>query len=214
MRSMATVLCVAICAGCGGSALRGKVDGDRVPVVDAFFVEDSRYFSSTDGLIGVTLSSVKQACEVGEAFWEDAEDETDPAELADLWEESFPADFWQIDLLIRVDDPGDDLGGVEYGGVDWDDYPSDDDEVTGVLTHYVELLDEDWFAGTYDDTSDYFDFWYTHEGDLKITGHKPGERIAGVFDTIAAETDDGDEVGEIQIRFRAERCRGMEDFLL
>ena len=114
---------------------------------------------------------------------------------------------------MRVPDKDDDLSGEDFKGVDWDEYLEDNDESYASITHYKQLLDEDYWSGDVEDYDDYYESWFSDGGDLKVKGHKPGDRISGKFETEAAETDDGDDAGEIVIRFDAPRCTGVEKYL-
>lgn len=197
-------------SACVGNNVQGKVDNDKVHVIDAVFIEQEDFYGS-DGVILVELSELSDGCEAAGGFWDDLVGATDADVVATSWADHFPEEFWSLQIVIRVDDPDDDLGGEEFSGVDWDELPGDDDEVTASIYRYTDHLDEDYWTGAYREYDDYFDLWYSDGGDMKIHRHVPGERISGVFTTEAADADDGDDAGEITIHFNAVHCPDYED---
>jgi hypothetical protein len=205
-------------AGCGGSSVKGEIDGQFIDIQSGYFAqEDNVDAESGDGAIIVTLSSLEDTCASDAQNSADADEVDDASDLADSWKESFPEDFWTVRLVVQVTDPGDPLKDEVFDGVAWDEVPTEDGEVTGTIIHFTAFLDEEYWnsvlGGPGVDLEDYFEAWYTDGGDLEITGHTVDEFIKGRFTTEAATTDDGDTSGQLEIKFAVDRCTEMERYL-
>ena len=204
-------LCVALLSGCGVS-VRGEIDGETPRLRDAYFVQEDGVFEGGDGLIQVVISEVPNACETDVALWEELVEADDAEDLEEIWETYMPEDFWSFDLYLRVGDPSDSLAGEVVEGVGWDNGLDDDGQMYAFITHFTDLLDQEFWAGLEDD-EDYFDQWYSDGGDLEIRSHNPDDKIAATFTTEAAQIDDGDNDGDVTVRFSAKRCAPMERYL-
>lgn len=214
MRSMAWCVGLMSLSGClgGGISVKGEIDGEAPDLRWGYFVQEDEVFDGGDGMIIVALSSNKDPCETDELLEGDLEDADDAGDAEDIWETYMPEDFWSLQIRMRVGDPDDDLSGVTLEGVAWDEDLTDDDEAYGTFIHYTDFLDQEYFSGQANDLSDYRDAWYSDSGDLDIARHKPGEKLSGTFVTEAAQTDDGDNDGDVEIRFSVERCKPMERY--
>ncbi|HHO51167.1 MAG TPA: hypothetical protein ENK18_09925 [Deltaproteobacteria bacterium] len=214
MRSMAWCVGVVGLGGClgGGASVKGEIDGDVPDLRGGYFVQDDELYEGGDGLIIVALSNVDTPCETDELVSEELEDADDPGDAEDIWETYMPEDFWVLELRMRVGDPDDDLSKKTLEGVSWDEDLTEDDETYGTFIHYTDFLDQEYFSGQANDLTDYRDAWFSDGGDLDISKHKPGETLSGIFVTEAAQTDDGDNDGDVEVRFSVERCKAMERY--
>ncbi|MCB9758675.1 MAG: hypothetical protein H6739_02445 [Alphaproteobacteria bacterium] len=207
-----SLLLLALATGC--NAVSGDVDGDPVDIDDAFYIEDDNAFGD-DGLIQVFLLGIPDACAVTAEFLDDFDDADSPSERADAWKDNFPEEFWEFQVWIRVDDVDDELAGQELDGIDWDDALESDDEVGILARRYHDHPDDEsfsWWGAFTGDATDYYETYRSDDGDAKISGHSPGESIRGSFGTTMVDAD-GDDEGEITLRFSAQRCRDVEDEL-
>jgi len=205
------VIPVAIAAAAAGCAnhVSGEVDGQRVEVVDAFFVQgEDVYSSSGDGLLTVVVSGVEDSCEVYTSLEEDMEQFNNAEDRARIWEAHFPEDFWQIALQIRVSDPDDEkeVRKGEYVGVDWYDELEEDEEVSGEVRHFEEHLTPAYFEGG---TERGVESYWTDEGELSVDAFRSEEKLSGRFDTEVVD-DDGDDEGEVTIHFQARHCDELQ----
>lgn len=202
----ATLLALSLAAstlpGCF-NRVSGKIDDEKVKIPNGFFVQDEDF-----GLMIVFLTGVSNACEQYDAAFGDSEDADDAEEQAEVWAEYFPEDFWEAVIYMTVD-PSDDLTDEEVDGLSWDEGFRDENEGYIEFVHYKELLDEDYFAGE-NDFEDYGDSYISDGGDLLITKHTEDEKIAGTFETTAVD-EDGDDQGDVKVKFSVERCDDMED---
>src|SRR5690606_6262705 len=129
----------------------------------------------------------------------------DADDLAELWADSFPEDFWELTFIAVIDDYDDafetELEVLAQGA---------EEGFFGELFHYKEHLDEDAFSGgatidEYADTS-------VIAGDSELVlerktrqGPLRGELTGEFFDA------EGDDVGEADVRFVARYCSDLDD---
>ena len=208
---------IASACGGGGASISGEVDGGEVALRSGYFAQDAGAFEGGDGVILVVLSSIDDICAADTDFRSQAEDAADPSELGALWQQTFPPDFWNVQLVLRAADPSEPQAKKTLIGIGWDAAIDQDDRAYGTLTHYTAGLDEAYWsaasAGADDSSEGYFEEWYTDGGTLEIRRHKPDEKIAGTFPTSVVAPADGEDAGEIEISFRVERCVEAERFL-
>jgi hypothetical protein len=208
----ATLMLAAGCLG-GGTSIKGEIDGDEPVLVDGYFGQEDEIDPDTgDGLVILTLSDVPGACEAATLVWDEIEDAQNASDLEEAWEANLPEDFWEMTIVLRVSDPGDDQSGLLFEGVGWDEFLEKDEEAYATINHYKQHLDEDYWNGVADPT-DYIDSWFTDGGDLEIKKHVPNELLKGTFVTEAADPADGDNEGDIEVKFSVDRCQGMERYL-
>lgn len=203
---------LALCLGC--THVYGTIDGEEVPVSSTFYAESERYFGN-DGLIVVYLGYAEGGCEMMSAFLEDMDDADGGSERVDVWEEYMPEDFWDIRLMIRVDDPDDEMAGVQLDGADWDTILGDDDEISVTARHYTDYPTENsftWWGWVTGEVADYYDTYVSDDGEGEINAYDPGAHIRGSFSTEMVD-EDGDSEGEVTYNFSANRCRDIEDYV-
>jgi len=201
----------------GCNSVSTNVDGSGAEgIQSAFFIEEDNYYGS-DGLIQIYMVSFSDACVAYEGYHDELNDmewlNWDLLdEVEDLWNEYFPETFEETVITLRVDDPDDNIAGLDYNGVDWNDGLTDDDETKAAYTRYKQKLDDDyWEAWAFGgDKDEYVETWVTDDGDLTVSGHTENASIRGTFTSTLAETDDGDDVGDVTFRFNADRCQEFE----
>lgn len=192
----------------------GEIDGEKPSGQQGFFIQEDEAYGS-DGQIQVWLTDMSgDACASYNGFLEDFSEglgsfSTD--ELVDAYNDNLPEQVWLTVLTFRVDDVRDDLSGMEFQGVDWDEILEDDDEMNALTTYKNRDADEDDFelGDILSGDLDFIESWRSDNGGGKISGHTPDESINGTFSAIFVD-DDGDDVGELDVRFGAERCRSVE----
>ncbi len=194
------------------NSVRGSVDGDNVPSLPtAFFVEDDEYFGN-DGVIRVFLSSADLGCEGYDDLYEDLDDEAQQLDVegyADVWRDRLPEDFWEINVIFRVNDIDDKQSSVDFDAQDWDDGLGEDDEASFFITHFTDYPGDTWTTVTPDSKS-----YSNDRGTVSVRRHKPGDFISGFFDAEVVDAGDGDSEGEARVNFSASRCSAMEGWLL
>lgn len=201
-------LCVALLVGCAPDArVKGTLGGDEVIVNTAMFSEHPAAFGS-DGLIFVVLTALPNACADYAYYQQQAEALSDPEELAALWANTFPADFWEVVVVARVPDPAVSLVGQQYIGLDWYELLDIRSRFFARFTHNRALRDGAWFDGE-GPTADYLDEFLSHQGTLTIQDHEPGVRLRGVVDTLVVDTETVEPQGVVQVRFDADFCNGI-----
>ena len=211
-RSILLLTALSLTTAC--TTVSGEIDGENPAGQQAFFIQEDEAYGE-DGQIQVWMSDVPDdACGTYNDFLDDRNDglaSFSVEEVVDAWNENLPEQAWLTVLTFRVDDVRDDLSGLEFKGVDWDEPLEDDDEMHAVSTYKNRHADEDDFelgdiiSGDYD----FVESWRSDEGSGKITGHTPDESINGTFSAIFVDGD-GDDVGELDLRFKAQRCRSVE----
>lgn len=206
------LLAACLLAASGCAPVKGELDGAPVDVQSVLFTQETRYYDNGDGEVQVWLAGLEDPCSLYEAYYEAEKEAVDAGDLADVWAAYMPEEFWFVRLTLRLEDPRSDQEGTVLQGVDWNESVTDALEVQGDLYHYVDHLDEDFFLGL-TDAKPYRDHYASDRGELEVTGHEVDESLAGVFHTTAYDAADGEEEDEIRIRFRADRCRGVEKYL-
>ena len=202
----AALIILAASATAGCNTVDGKVDGMTVPVRGGFFVQE-KGGAGDDDLLIVFATNVERPCDTTGELMDALDDADDADEAADAWAELLPEDFWEVRIVMRLDDVNRNLSGVTLSGVSWDEGLSEDGEAYAGITHYSGHVTEDVFMGQ--DTAD-VETWFSDGGDLKINQHTPGDRIQGNFETFAADPHDGAEAGVIRVRFDGQRCHEVE----
>jgi len=198
-----------LAVGCG-SRIKGEIDGEKIDIQSAFFVQlEEVDTDSGDGLIVVYLTSIEDGCDVAVSYSEDLLSVRQPEDEADAWADAFPEEWWSLSLIIRVSDPGDeeDVEGGEYEGIDWDEELEDDEEVQGLIAHYTDHLDSQYFSGQSQADVDYY---YSDGGEMSVSKFSDEDAIKGSFETTAVD-DQGDDEGEITIHFNATWCDDLQD---
>lgn len=215
MRLPALLLLPALAAAGCTNVITGEVDGLSIPAMQsAFYIEAEDGYPSADqgedqGVIIVWMSTEEDACTTVADVLE-AQDETDDAEeLARIWSDAYPEDFWEATVVLRVADVNESEAGSTFEGTSWDATNEEAGEAFASVTHYLQRLDADFFSDA-EDFDQYQDLYYTDGGRLEVDLHEPGDRIGGAFETQAADWDDGDGQGDVTVHFDAERCRKVE----
>ena len=81
--------------------IKGEIERQEIKVKSAFFFQQDAVLG-TDGLIGIVMTDVPKGCEAWTAYLQSGAASPDPATLATAWAGNFPADFWEVYLLLRV----------------------------------------------------------------------------------------------------------------
>ncbi len=204
----------------GCNSVSGKIDGQAVHVCSSFFVQETDAWedprdeepdADEDDEITIFVSSMPNACRMVEDLADALEDSDNAEEAADAWRSIARKRFWELRIYIRTSDVGADLGDAELTGLAWDAGPDDTDDTYVTYVHYKEWLDEAYWEVEEDPENHYRDFWYSDGGQLEITSHTPGDRIAGSFTANVADPNTGEPFGEeVTINFDASRCVGAE----
>ena len=194
-------------AALGCNSVSGKIDEHAVSVHTAAMMEYE--LDGADDYIVIAMASHGMDCEewadFNDDFWDEVTD-LDFEGAEELWEEKLPEDWWQIIIRMRVDDVDDRADKVDYDPVDWDDGLSEDGDTKIFASHYTEWIDKDEYD-TWGPDQDYAG----DEGSLKIKSHKPGGKISGTYKTMMVD-DDGDDEGQVTVRFSADHCESLEDW--
>ncbi len=194
---------------CGVTRVDGAIDGQPVEVANATYAEVPGLFGD-DGAILIWLLPGDDACGTLGRWFGVSEASRDPVELANQWNTTFPSEFWQVDLVLRVADPLQSTSGVWLEGTAWDANTEVAGQVYADLQHHLTSRDERFFSGDVSDPDAWFLRWYSHRGLLQIHRHQPGQSLSGVFTTEAADPDTGARQGEIVIRFAADHCAELD----
>ncbi len=194
--------------GCTNT-ISGTVDGLELPLMQSAFYIESEDGYGDDGTLLVWMSSVEDACTKAEAVLAGQDATDDPDELAALWSTHYPADFWEVTVVLRTADVNDSVAGSSFDGVGWDEESERPGQAFASFTHFLRDHDAAFWDGS-GEYERYQDLYYTDQGTLNVDVHSPGDQIGGYFDTGAADWDDGDAQGDVGIDFDAERCRGVE----
>ncbi|MED5374111.1 MAG: hypothetical protein VX899_24050 [Myxococcota bacterium] len=195
----------------------GTVDGESPDAVEAIFIQNDEAYGS-DGSIQVWISDVPESCDAFAEFYNDLPEDwwdwLDTEEIVDAYERNLPEQHWLTKVTFRVDDVDDELGGLEFKGVDWDESLADDDEMKATTYFQERYPEEDELdvEGLLGGDQDWGETWYSDDGDGKITGHTPDESLRGNFAAEFVDSD-GDDQGELSLSFAATRCRDLEDAL-
>ncbi|MCB9794191.1 MAG: hypothetical protein H6741_15860 [Alphaproteobacteria bacterium] len=210
----ATLLALGLTALTACTQISGTIDGEEVDYLHGAYVEDDNYFGD-DGLILIYLAQFEEPCAVYTEFLDDFNDADSPQERAEAWQDNLPEEFWELQIWLRVDDVDAELGGAEFSGVDWDDAVEEDDEAAILGRRYKDHPSEGsfaWWGGFTGESTDWFETYRSDDGQVKVQGHDPGESIRGRYDTRMVDAD-GDQEGEVTVRFNAQRCRDAEDYI-
>jgi hypothetical protein len=206
------LIACALLAGCGTTRVDGLVAGAEVDVQSATFAEVPGLFGE-DGALLVWLLPGSNACGSLSRWLAVSESSRDPSELTNAWNGTFPSNFWEVDLVLRVGDPTVSAAGEWLEGTDWDANTEAAGEAYAELQHHLVPRDEAFFSGVVADPDAYALRWYSHRGLLQIHDHQPGKQLTGIFTTEAADPETGERQGEVAIRFRADHCADVEALL-
>ena len=202
MRSVIVLLALPSLLACTGNRVRGVVNGQKVPVRSAyFFVQDGVF--GDDSLTGVVLSSLQDGCVDYGYFLTVTRDLTSPEQLASAWSAVFPADMWEVGILLRTAPASEVMTGQVYDGIAWNAGLEERGTVAGQARHITRFRDENWWDGSapLEDYGASFDF---HSGTLMVESHQPGQRLAGNYTTSTMYN--GDPTGVLNIDFNAVFC--------
>lgn len=197
------------------TTVSGEIDGENPSGGQAFFIQEDEAYGE-DGQIQVYLTDVPDdACEAFANFYDDYNEGVGNLSVDDVVEaytDNLPESYWLTVLTFRVDDVRDEQGGLDFKGVDWDEPLEDDDEMHVRTTFQERFPDEDDFelADIWNNDYDFYESWRSDEGTAKVGGHTPSESISGRYEGYFVD-DDGDDVGEMSLRFSAQRCRPVEN---
>lgn len=193
---LALTMAAILTTGCG------TVDGLDVPVQDAFFVEDA---GLGDGAIVVFVSSLATACDRMATMLGSIEGGASPDELAAQWAETYPDDFWEVQIVLRVANPADSLAGETLEGAAGREEVRRD-EGFAIFDHYRETPSAAyWTTGE----EGVVETSFSDGGEITISEHSPGLSLAGEFETTAVD-EGGDAVGPVSIRWSSARCDPVE----
>lgn len=196
----------------GCTSVSGEIDGDELPITAGFYLEQEDYYGD-EGLLVVFLNSADIDCEAMTELLDALDDADDADEQVEIWEETLPEDFWEMQLWMRVEDPDDDLAETELDGVGWRDSLDDDGDAAALSRHYTDHPTENsftWWGWITGEAADYYDLSRSSGGEGKVSGYKPGEHMHDPA-TTEMQDDDGDDEGEVTISFSVDRCRDVED---
>lgn len=196
-------------AGCNPNRVGGTVDGVKIPVESSMFIENVDAIGE-DNLLTVVLSSMPNACDVYESWAARQGGALTSAELGTAWAQSFPSDFWEVTLVIRIADRSVLLGG-SMTGVAWDEPLDRADHAFARFTHHTRHRDAAWFD---DDApvEDYLEEYLSDAGLLEFRrGYIPQERLNGRFQTPVVDGQ-GLGVGIATLRFDSVYCLAVPAF--
>jgi hypothetical protein len=198
---------VALLWACGhaGTFADGEVGGDKVSVDDAFFVVEDGVFDGDDR-VTVELVGIEDACANQAAYLSDLRNVYGAPDSAAVWAAHMPDEFWSILLDLRVADSAAVAG--TFVGRESTGSPGQAGQVDGDVTHYLKPLDEDYWSGQVD-TAPYVSRWLTDGGELVVDEYDPDGTFAGRFSGGTRDYD-GEDGGDIELGFRAERCPEVE----
>ena len=198
---------VVLIAGCsGGNAVDGRIDGEPVPVREAFFIEEPGVWPN-EARLRVVLTGLKDACPTTANYLADVEDDVGSEDQAASWAAWMDDEFWRIQLDLRVADLA--SIGEEFTGLASDDAPEQPGEVEGDVQHYLQPLDEAYWNGTGND-DDYVRRYLTDGGLLDVRSYEQGARFRGSFETTTVDFF-GELKGNVTIDFDATHCPQVED---
>jgi hypothetical protein len=194
-------------AALGCNSVSGKIDENSVSINTSAMMEYE--VDGGDDYIVVALASHGLDCEEWADFYDDFNDklfdDLDLEDAEDLWEETLPEDFWQVVIRLRADDVDDRADKVDWDPEDWDDGLSDDGDASIFASHTTEWWDKD------EPLADISDDYRGDRGSLKIGSHKPSGKISGTYKTMMVDGD-GDDEGQVTVRFSADHCSSLEDW--
>lgn len=197
------------------TSFRGRI-ADEVPsFADAIFAQQVAFFDDGDDLVVVRLGPAG-LCETSTATEEAFNalfaapylTEEDVQNYVETWRANFAPDFWQLQLFLRVSAAADPLGGAVLEGTSWDLPLTATDLVAGQISHYVAHPE---FADLVGANFDYVQEFATDGGELRVTGHVPGQSLAARFGPFDSVDGDGvDEGSALRLTFTAARCPSWE----
>jgi hypothetical protein len=179
-----------LAAGCDANRIAGTIDGQPVPVETAF----SRYVPGAfggDDLLVVSLVSFPSACPSFERWERELERTDDPDALEEVWETSFPADWWQVDLVARLGAGTWPVPGEVWVGLPVDGFPEQAGDVFVSVTHHHGFQDQD--------------VWLSDGGATRWKRIDPPGLVRGRTHTVMVD-EDGQDAGELEVFFRASPC--------
>ncbi len=204
MRARITALLLLFAAGCASNRARGPIDGVEIDVKSALFFSQSEALGE-DGLVTVILSDLKDSCQDYGYYIEATKDMEAADDLAGAWAAIFPPDFWEIAIIMRVEDPAVPLDGAHVTGLDWDETLEERNHGFATFVHNKTFRDSAYFDGT-GPTSDYLDDYLSRGGRIEVDKHLPGSMIRGNFGTEVVDAEDGEHVGLVRMNFKAPFC--------
>ncbi len=180
----------------------GSVEGLDVPVQDAFFVEDA---GLGDGAIVVFVSSLATACDRMATMLQSLDSGATSDELAERWAQTYPEEFWEVQIVLRVADPADSLAGETLDGAAGADSVQRD-QGFAIIDHYEgSPTAEYWTTG--DD--DVVETSFSEGGAITISEHSPGVSLSGEFETEVVD-ESGADIGPLSIQWNSVRCDPVE----
>jgi hypothetical protein len=195
---------VLVASGCSGSKVKGAIDGIPIDVGSAFFFAETDVLAEDD-LVTVVMSDLKDACQDYGYYLESTKDMAGADDFASAWAAVFPADFWEIAVILRVGDSEVPLDGAQLVGIDWDETLDERSHGFASLVHNRALRDAAYFDGS-GPTSDYLDSYVSRGGRIEIAKHIPGSSLRGEFGTEIVDRDEGETKGIVQMKFNAVFC--------
>lgn len=190
----------------GGNAVDGRIDGEAVPVREAFFIEEPGVWPN-EARVRVLLSGLRDACPTTASYLSDVADDVGSEDQAASWSAWMEDEFWRFQLDLRVADL--ESIGTEFTGIASDESPGQAGEVEGDVAHYLQALDETYWNGTAND-DDYVRRYLTDGGTLDVRSWARGERFRGAFETTIVDYD-AELQGNVTIAFDAVHCPQVED---
>ena len=211
---VAPLLLLLGCSGGGpgalfdGDSVSGTVNGETVSTGSAVLVQRQ----DDEDTILVVMSPA--SCAEQAAVYTALDDDTaSVSQLVDIWNDTFPAEWWKLYMRFRVGSSSSDLTGQVIPGHNWLNDVSGE-PVYGRFMHYKKRLDEGWFDSSASEQDDYYVRWSSQGGSMTIEDHDPDEQLKGSFVTSVVDSSEEDRiVGELDIEFTAERCPELDEYL-
>ena len=209
-------LATSVLPGCSNS-VSGTIEDEKVKISDGFYGEVSEtVFGVEINYLVVTLTSVPNACETYEAYFDaysdlELTDDDYSEKAAALYAEYFPEEYWEL-LLYMGADPDADLDGEVFSGTDWNEFPEEGEASVGFI-HNLKLKDEAYYSGD-GDLDDYFATYISDGGTMTLNKYVESESISGNFETESSDlSNEGEATGPVTVKYNVDRCAWFESTL-
>jgi hypothetical protein len=195
------LLALGLVGACDANRVAGTIGQSAVPIESAFTTTVADAFGDDD-LVVITASSIPSACRAFQFFEETAAQSADPDVLAEAWAASFPADFWQVDIVLRMGPSAVPARGDVWPGLPHDAFPEQAGQAFASFTHHSQHRDANYFAQTTDEA--YGEAWLSHGGAVRFD-RVDVTLLDGRFNTTVLD-DEGGFAGQVEVFFRATPC--------
>jgi hypothetical protein len=197
---MAPLALLSLSAGCDANRVSGTIAGLTVPIETAFTTTAGNAFGSDD-LVVITATSVPSACRAFQFFDETASETDDPDALAEAWAASFPPDFWQIDIVLRIGPTATPAKGAVWPALPVDAFPEEAGQAFATFTHTTQHRD----AASFSSGDDGADHWLSDGGAVRFDGVSAEGLLDGRLNTTVVD-EEGAVAGTVQVFFKATPC--------